>query len=102
MSVACVVESAETSRPRYRIIYGISLLEVQHSLFTPLHPTIRWVGKMPGGLDRPLCPGERERGRALAKERRERERKRDRMRESGDVVEFMVTGPAPEVSTASV
>ena len=46
-------------------------------------------------------PG-RERERALAKERRERERKRDRMRESGDVVEFMVTGPAPEVSTASV
>ena len=100
MSVACVVESAETSRPRYRIIYGISLLEVQHSLFTPLHPTIRWVGKMPGGLDRPLCPGERE--RESLGERRERERKRDRMRESGDVVEFMVTGPAPEVSTASV
>ena len=74
MSVACVVESAETSRPRYRIIYGFSLLEVQHSLFTPLHPTIRWVGKMPGGLDRPLCPGERERKPWRKKEERERER----------------------------
>ena len=33
------------------------------SLLTPLCPTRRWVGMMPGGLDRPSCPGERERER---------------------------------------
>ena len=38
-----------------------------------------WVGMMPGGLDRPSCPGERERERE--RERRERERESERARE---------------------
>ena len=37
--------------------------ERDRKLLTPLLPTKRWVGTMPGGFDSPPCPGERERER---------------------------------------
>ena len=45
----------------------------------PLSPIISWVGMMPGGLDRPPCPGERERERE-----RESEREREHLHSPGE------------------
>ena len=54
-------ERESSSSFRYCILYGLSLPDNLHSLFTPLVPITYRVGKMPGGFDRPLCPEERDR-----------------------------------------